>query len=78
MKYYFQIFTRIVFFFEDPKERKEEQILMPWEAYPDLFKKDEVQGSKKDLELEHYKAARLKYAQAVHEKLMRQKNGNRS
>lgn len=70
--------TRIIYFFEDPKDRREEQILQPWDAYPGLFTNEEnkAQETKKDLELERYKAARVKYAQAVHQKLMRQNNGN--
>ena len=58
------ISTRIAYLFEDPKTRREENILQPWDVFPELFeeRKEEAEEKKRLRELERYKAKMALYA----------------
>lgn len=72
------IATRVIWFFEDPKDRTQDQILEPYDAYPDLFKKEEekVQANKQKLEIEKHIAA-MRAFDAAYQRKKRQEDGNR-
>lgn len=57
------ISSRVGYFFSDPKKRRPEDILQPWDSYHDLYKNDlaeqEIEAKEEkeiDAELEAYKA----------------------
>lgn len=53
------IASRIGYIFGDPKKRTSEDILLPWDVYPDIFKEDKEKREEKemDVELERHKLA---------------------
>lgn len=73
------IATRVIFFFEDPKDRKDDQILYPWDAYPELFEKEEkkVQVDKQKLEIEKHIATMRAFA-AAYQHRKEQQDGDRA
>lgn len=65
------ISTRIAFFFADAEKRKPEDILQPYDVYPDLFekeqelaeeKREEAKSAREDAEIERQKAQMMAFA----------------
>ena len=52
------IATRVAYLFSDTKKRRESDIIQPWDSFPALFEnaKENAAESKRDAELEQYKA----------------------
>ncbi len=50
--------TRVAYLFSDTKKRRESDIIQPWDSFPALFEntKEQAAESKRDAELEQYKA----------------------
>lgn len=64
------ITSRIGYFFSDPKERTEDMILQPWQAYPEYFKNEktliEERREKQDMEIQRQKVLdRANYINAL-------------
>ena len=72
------IASRITFFFTDEKDRSDDMVLEPWDAYPDLFnaEKEQVAEANKVRELEEYKAAFKNFAARVNATRKQANNGS--
>lgn len=64
------ISSRIAYFFSDPKKRKEDSIVQPWNVYPSLYKstEEEAKAKREQRELEHYKNKRREAAKRWNQK----------
>lgn len=59
------ISSRIGYLFNDPKKRRADEVLMPWDVYPDLFedKSGEIQARQNEVALQGYKAGLSAFAE---------------
>jgi len=63
------ISTRVAFLFDPSEAKSDDDILKPWDIYPELFKEEmeRDQKRKQSIELAQFKASREAFAQRLNE-----------